>query len=382
MTLRSAALSGLSLAVVLATATALEAQQRDPALTGDDGGQVIDCAGGDAAVTGDGKHVMLTGACRSLTVRGDGNQIRAALAPRAHVDVRGDGNVVRYRLIGGTEEALVAVAGQQDVVGPDAAPRAGDSAPPTRTPLMLAAGSPADADCTDRDVTVLGDGGQYTLHGGCRSLSITGSGAAVHAEMQAQSRISVPGGNDTVYWFLKTAGAPPVSDVTGAGSKVLQEQRLGTVIAPPSAAPMDTGGLPPLLLTGGTGVVREDCAGRDAQINADNTTFVLRGRGRCRSISVTGNGDTVAAEMLSGSRIRIVGDHTLVQFALADTGPDPIVSVSGDQSRAYRIQRLGAASRTDASVGVSPTPGGMKVQGGRGASVTEMPAVPQPTQPQ
>lgn len=229
-------------------------------------------------------------------------------------------------------------------------------------------------------MTVGGDNASVTLHGGCRSLSVLGTGTTVHAEMQPQSRISVPGSNDTVFWFLKTAGAEPVNDVTGPNSKVLQEQRLGSVIAPPSAAPMDTGGQPPLELTGGPGVVDERCGGRDAQITADNTTFVLHDR--CRSISVTGSNDTVEAELLSGSRIRIVGDKSLVQFVLADTDADPIVSISGSGSAAYRIQRLGAVSRADASLGATPTPGGIAVQGGKGASVTEMPAVPQPTQPQ
>jgi Protein of unknown function (DUF3060) len=378
MHIRSAALPLFSMAALLVLGAAGHAQEGLAQPAGDNT-PAIDCAGGDAAITGDNERVTLRGACRSLTVRGSGNQIRAELAPRARVDVRGDGNVVRYRLIGGTEEARVAVAGQQDVVGPETAPLAGEAAPATRPPLTLMAGAPPDENCTDRDVMIAGDGASYTLHGGCRSVSVTGAGTTVHAEMQAQGRISVPGPNDTVFWFLKTAGADPVSDVTGANSKVLQEQRLGSVIAPPSAAPMDTGGQAPLMLTGGPGVVEERCAGRDAQITADNTVFVLRDR--CRSISVTGNGDKVEAELLSGSRIRIVGDHSLVQFVLADTGPDPIVSVSGDQSRAYRIQRLGATSRGDASVGVTPTPGGVQVEGGRGASVTEMPAVPQPTRP-
>lgn len=379
MHIRSTILPSLSLAALLAAGGAGHAQG-NPMQPGSEAASAIDCAGGDASVTGDGKRVTLHGACRSLTVRGNGNQIEAELAPRARVDVQGDGNAVRYRLIGGTEEARVSVAGQQDVVGPDAAPLAGEGAPATRAPLTLASGAPAEANCTDRDVIVSSDNASYTLHGGCRSLSVLGTSTTVHAEMQPQSRISVPGPGDKVFWFLKTAGAQPVSDVTGANSQVLQEQRLGSVIAPPSAAPMDSGGQPPLTLAGAPGVVEERCGGRDAQITADNTTFILRDH--CRSVSVTGNGDKVEAELLSGSRIRIVGDHSLVQFVLVDTGPDPIVSVSGDKSAAYRIQRLGAASRADASRGVNPTQGGMNVEGGKGASVTEMPAVPQPTHPE
>ncbi len=373
MHIHSAILPSLSLFTLLGLGGMGHAQTASP---GGDTGSAIDCAGGDASVAGDGKQLVIHGACRSLTVRGDGNRIEADLAPRAHVLVQGDNNAVRYRLIGGTEAAHVAIIGDRDVVGPDAAPLAGEAAPATRSPLTIAAGSPTEANCTDRDVVVGADALSVSLRGGCRSVSVLGAGTTVHAEMQPQSRISVPGSNDTVFWFLKTAGADPVSDVTGQNSKVLQQQRLGSVIAPPSAAPMDTGGQAPLALTGSSSVVNERCGGRDAQITADNTTFVLRDR--CRSLSVTGSNDTVETELLSGSRIRIVGDHSLVQFILADTGPDPIVSISGTGSGAYRMQRLGAASRADASVGASPTAHGMQVEGGRGASVTEMPAVPQP----
>jgi Protein of unknown function (DUF3060) len=197
--------------------------------------------------------------------------------------------------------------------------------------------------------------------------------------MQPQSRISVPGQMSRVFWFLSRGDQPPVIESTGANSQVLQEQRLGSRIAPPSAAPVDSGDQPPLVLTGAEGAGPQDCHGRDAQITADHANFVLRDR--CRSVSVTGNAVTVEAEMLSGSRIQINGADTVVQFALSDPGPDPIVTVQGDRSRAWRVQRLGAASRATASVGVSPTEHGMKVEGGHGASVSEMPSVTQESQP-
>jgi hypothetical protein len=334
--------------------------------------KVVDCAGGDAAVTGDNQSVVIKGACHGLSVTGNGNTVQAELAPAAKVDVRGDHNRVRYRLIGGTREAVASVYGQGDVVGPDAPPVAGEAAPATRPPLILGAGAPANADCTDRDVSLNGDGGTYTLHGGCRSLTVSGNGITVNAEMQPQARIEAPGQSDRVLWFLAHNGPAPQTGAVGQGSQILQQQRLGSVIAPSSAVP-DTGGQAPLLVSGSGD---QQCDGQDAQIQADNATIVLHGR--CRSVSVTGNNDKVAAEMLSGSRIRITGHDTIVQFALVDTGPDPIVSVSGDHSSAWRIQRLGADSRATASVGVSPTGAGMKVQGGAGASVTQMPAVPQP----
>ena len=340
--------------------------------------RAVDCAGGQAVVKGDGGVITIRGACQTLTVQGGGNQVSAELAPGARIDVQGDGNHVQYRVVGGTQDAVVTVAGRNDVVGPEAAPVAGVAAPATRPPLILGAGA-GDSDCTDRDVSVEGSGGSYTLHGGCRSLTVNGDGNIVHAEMQPQSRIAVPGQKSRVFWFLTRGDQAPSVETTGAGSQVLQEQRLGSRIAPPSAAPVDTGDQPPLMLTGAQAGA-QDCQGRAVQITAERTNFVLRNR--CRSLSVTGDGVTVEAEILAGSRIQINGAGTTVQFVLSEAGADPIVTVQGDGSRAWRIQRLGARSRAGASVGVTPTPEGMKVEGGHGASVSEMPSVGRESQPQ
>ena len=367
--MRSTIIASVSLLALLVGAGAAHAQQAG----------TVDCAGSDAVINGDNRHVTVQGACRSLSVHGNANQVQAELAPRAQVDVQGDGNHIRYRLVGGTEEAHVAVQGQQDVVGPDAAPIAGEAAAATQQPLLLDAGTAPEGNCTDRDVTISASNTSYTLHGGCRSVTVTGDHTTAHAEMQPQSRISIPGPDDRVFWFLKGTGAPPTTDVTGANSQTSQQAALGSVIAPITAGPIATGDQPPLVLSGDAGVIQDKCDGRDVQINGDNTTFVLRGS--CRTIEVNGNGNHVEAELLAGSRVKIVGDNSIVQFVLTGAGADPIVSVAGDKSKAYRIQRLGATSRADASRGATPTAAGMRVQGGAGASVTEMNAVPQPTAP-
>lgn len=328
-----------------------------------------DCQGGQARITGDGADIHVHGACHSLLVEGNANRIDAELAPGARVDVTGNHNKVRWRLIGGTGAAKVTITGTDDLVGAGDAPLAGLAAGATRPPLDLSAGT--QADCQDRDVHISGDGGAYTLKGGCRSIHIDGTGNTVHAELQPQAGIA-PGHANRVYWFMSRNGAPPQVTDPGTDSQVLQEQRLGSTVLPASETPPPDGAL---MLTGERPLTDADCHGRDVQITADNSRFVLHGQ--CRTITVAGNHDTVEAEMMAGSRIRINGDHTVVQFVLVTTGPDPIVSAEGDGSSAYRIQRLGAGSRAAASQGVAPTPGGMQVTGGRGASVTEMPPAPE-----
>lgn len=245
-----------------------------------------------------------------------------------------------------------------------------------QSPLTIADGAAPNADCAGRDVAVIANDATVTLLGGCRSLTVTGARTTVNAEMRPQARIAAPGQGDRVYWYLRGQGPDPEVGEVGPNSQVLRQQRLGSVIAPPSDVPADTGDQPALELTASAD---QRCGGRDAHVTADRARIVLRDR--CRSLTVTGSGDTVDVELQSGSRVRIVGNDSVVQFVLVDVGPDPIVSVAGNGNTAYRIQRLGAADRADASRGVAPTGAGMEVQGGAGASVVEMPAVPQPTQP-
>ncbi len=340
----------------------------------------------------------MQGVCQSVTVLGNGNSLRVQLAPGATVTVRGDANHVRYRLVGGTVEAHTDVQGTGDVVGPDAPPLAGVNAPASRPPLMLpSSGSPdsgGSANCRDRDVTIAGQGGSYTLAGGCRSLTVTAEGASVSAEMQPGAAITVPGAHDKVTWFSNLTGPEAAVEVTGQDSTVLRQQRLGSTIAPPDvtaadlaqaggqgAAPGADGGGPLMVTASGAGGQSEaSCHGRDVQVSGDGGRVVLHGP--CRTLTVTGSNDKIMAELAPGSRVAISGDNTIVQFALTAAGPDPIVSVDGSHSSAWRVQRLGAESRADASVGVTPTARGMAVEGGAGASVEQVPGVPADRHPQ
>ena len=103
-------------------------------------------------------------------------------------------------------------------------------------PLALRAqGEQRDLDCAGRDVIVEGNGDQYTLHGGCRSLTVRGEGVQVHAEMAPASRISIQGNGDQVDWFLHRPGPDPVTDISGQGSRIYQQHRLGSIVTPPSA---------------------------------------------------------------------------------------------------------------------------------------------------
>ncbi len=193
--------------------------------------------------------------------------------------------------------------------------------------------------------------------------------------MAPASRIDVAGNGDQVDWFLRQPGPDPVTSISGQGSRVFQQQRLGSVVTPLAEAGSAPDRGPPLEIDASRQSRDADCTGRDVTLTGSGDTLVLRGG--CRSLTVLGDDDRVQAELMPGTRVRIAGSRSVVAFALLGSGPDPIVSVNGAESDAWRIQRLGATSRADASAGVSPGARGMRVQG-PGAVVSQMPKVPQP----
>jgi hypothetical protein len=250
----------------------------------------------------------------------------------------------------------------------------GQSAPP---PLSLQISNTSqDMDCRGRDVTIAGTGDMVALHGGCRSLTVWGADNHVQAELLPNAVITVQGDRNNIEWFLSRPGPPPVAQISGQGSFVKAMARLGSIVTPPSAVPQRPDLPPPIELVGDGQRQDIDCTGRDVRIDASGSDVVLHGG--CRSLFLQGNGTHVQAELMPGTRVTLIGNGDQVAFALIGAGPDPIVSVNGTHSDAWRVQRLGATSRADASRGVVPTPGGMAVHGGAGASVSQMPAVPQP----
>lgn len=235
--------------------------------------------------------------------------------------------------------------------------------------LLSANGAEREADCSNKDVTIEGDRGAFSLHGGCRSLAVRGDSLTVEAEMQPGGRIEVAGNRDAVSYFLRHPGPEPITSINGNNSRISRVQALGKAALGTGLAP--AGAPEPIVLSGDGGHQSADCAGRDVRIEGNSGTYVLQGG--CRSLSIEGNGNAIQAEVLPGTRIAIAGNDNTVAFVPSGRGPDPIVSVSGSGSHAWRVERLGASPTS----GVEVTSKGIAVPGGAGAVVTEMPSVPQ-----
>lgn len=381
--------------LILAMAWGGPAHARQALLAGNAQTQTLDCAGDEAVLRGNDNRLALRGRCRSVLVEGNDNRISAAVASGAPIRIRGNGNQLRYRAAGGGP-ARVNVAGMDNLV------TRGDGVPQTPVPppdapdqTRLFGGSEAplalreenmrrSVDCTGRDVLVEGNGNEYTLQGGCRSLTVRGEGVVIHAEMRPGSQISLQGNGDVVTWLLSAPGSDPTTVIDGEGSRISEaghamsrdapagvsgaisggssggaapprpgKRIVSEPATPPVSAPPPVPPAPPpqlgRVLRPGPLTVRGDheardldCGGRDVKIDASYGIFVLRGE--CHSLSVKGDSNKVQAELAPGAAITIKGQGSTVAYAVAGDGPNAVVSVQGNASRAWRVPALGAAS--------------------------------------
>lgn len=360
----------------LAAASCAQAQQ--VVVAGNEQQRAVDCNGGEAVLRGNNNDVQFRGACRSVTAEGNGNRVRAEIVQDAPVTVRGNDNRVRYHMLGAAHATQTQVAGNGNDVGPGAGPLPDMPKPPRPAEaalLLREENAHRDLVCAGRDVLLEGNGNQYELRGGCRSLTLRGEGVSVRAEMQPGGAIQVAGNGNAVSWSLAGEGASPVVSVNGEGSRVVPGDKLppappraAAVVTPPPAPMAPRPAAPPPASTSaapaagtpakpapapakpvqtGTLVVRGDheardidCNGRDVKVDGNYGLYVLRGA--CRSVAVTGSSNKLQAEVAPGARISIDGTATTLAYVVVGDGADAQVKAKGEGSRAWRIPHLGA----------------------------------------
>jgi len=99
--------------------------------------------------------------------------------------------------------------------------------PPAQTgpaaTIVLAGAPPAGAvACADRNVVIEASDGDFTLRGGCRSLTVQGHADHVQAELRPGAHVAIGGDRVAVRYTLAPAGgAAPQISIIGAGSTVL-----------------------------------------------------------------------------------------------------------------------------------------------------------------
>jgi Protein of unknown function (DUF3060) len=165
--------------------------------------QTLACGGEAAVVEGSRNTVSFTGDCRALTVRGDANAVNVELGVKAELDVQGTGNRIRYsfsaahklRISGNDTELTLSAPSEGSAV---AIALTGD-------------GETLDLACGGRSVVIKGNRSTYTLRGGCRSISASGDGNRIRAELLADAHATVEGNDSTLAYFVLGAGEPALT---------------------------------------------------------------------------------------------------------------------------------------------------------------------------
>jgi hypothetical protein len=87
-------------------------------------------------------------------------------------------------------------------------------------------------DCAGRDVLIHGDGGDYRLINGCRTVSVQGRDDRIDAELQPGARLVIGGPDVTLRYVLIAPGAPPILSVTSASSQAIPVDRIDPTASP------------------------------------------------------------------------------------------------------------------------------------------------------
>ncbi len=196
-------------------------------------------------------------------------------------------------------------------------------------------------DCAGAPASVNGDANRVVFHGRCSSLRIAGTGNQVEIDLLPGGAVSVTGSDNAVQYTPIVPG--PAVTVQGGGNSIAAGHGAvaGEAVAPavPTAPPAAAVISPPsraeagtLLLQGDAAARNVDCTGRNVLIEGSGRNDVLRGG--CRSVTVQGRMDTVRAELQPGARIALGGDGITLHYTQTTPGPSPVISVTGNDSRA------------------------------------------------
>ena len=200
------------------------------------------------------------------------------------------------------------------------------AAPAHAEALVRDSGRVVAVTCAGQDAVVRGSGNRITFTGPCHSLRVAGDANVVELALAPGAAVSVTGDTNAVYYA--PAAPPPLTTLRGYYNDV----RPGPAPAAPVA----------LLLDGRDGHRDVRCDGRDVTIAESQARYVLRGG--CRSLTVTGERDSVAAELLPSARIVVGGAGVAVNYVLVGDGPPPSVSVTSAALQATHLSRTGETS--------------------------------------
>ena len=194
--------------------------------------------------------------------------------------------------------------------------------------LTTGAGRTLSVACAGKPAAIEGNANNITLVGPCSSLRIEGSRNVVSVDLARAGSVTVTGDYNQVIYA--PAVPPPLTTLRGYYNQVVP----GPIAPTPNT----------LVLDGALGRRDVACGGLDVVIRESDVRYVLRGG--CRSVTVQGRNDIIAAELLPSARLVIGGVGVVVNYVLVGQGPPPAVVVTVHGARATHIARFGDSELT------------------------------------
>ena len=188
--------------------------------------------------------------------------------------------------------------------------------------------------CDGQDVEINGNDSSVILTGNCGSVNVAGNGNVVSIE--ATANIKVLGNGNKVTWARSTSGDKPGIMALGDGNTVEQ----GASASPTtessegeSKAELESNDtvvvVGPSLVLINNGVRKTyNCNGRDVSVNGNKCELVFEGR--CGSISVNGNKNTVHVD--AAASIAVTGNKNRVTWSAGVDSSSPSVSNLGNKN--------------------------------------------------
>jgi hypothetical protein len=227
-------------------------------------------------------------------------------------------------------------------------------------------------ECTHRDVAIIANNGRFILTGGCQSLTVSGSGNKALVEMDAGGEVDVLHQFNVVAWSKPGVGVDPILFSPGKANAVVDlspEPKFGqtqignrplatekpsdvqsaTVVGGPSNAsvlsyisekiPQSYGELS-ILSASNTKLVR-DCANKDVAVSASDSNVVLTGG--CRSVTVSGSGNKILAEIIGGGELTVLQSRNAVAWEKVGLSSDPVVVHAEPSNRMIELPQIAGA---------------------------------------
>jgi hypothetical protein len=223
-------------------------------------------------------------------------------------------------------------------------------------------------DCAGKDVTIRSNNAKFILTGGCRSVTVSGNNNKVLAEVAADGKVASSKQSNLVAWVTPGSSADPnifsiVNTISAVdlshdfishslqkqGNLILAENPPGVSSAPATegsskkaalsyiseSIPKAEGEL--IIIAESNARLIRDCANKDVAVSGSGSDLVLTGG--CRSVTVSGNGNKIIAEIGGGGELTILHSRNAAAWTRVGASSDPVAIHAEPTNRTLELIR-------------------------------------------